>query len=752
MASNPIVAHRCIGVLLALWLSSAARAQEAAVAKDSGLPAAVRPRIGLVLSGGGARGSAHVGVLRVLEELRIPIDFVVGTSMGAIVGGLYAYGLSPAELEANLVRTGRPTDWRYLLSDGAGRQDLVFRRKEDERRFLTRLRVGVRDGGLAFPKGLLQGQNLEVELRSLTLGAHDLQSFDDLPLPFRCLAVDIDRGTDVVLDRGSLPDAMRASMSLPGIFAPVRIGGLELVDGGLLNNVPVDVARALGAEVLIVVDIGTPLEMDPEIRNLFDVTSQMVAILTEQNVRQSRQSLGPDDVLITPDLRDITSADFERAAESIAIGDLATRSLAVRLARFSVPATEYEAYLQRQRRRPAPPPRIRRLVIENESGLGRELIEARLGIALDQPLDLAALQVGIERLYGIDDLEKVSFLVVDRDGDLADLQVRVQEKSWGPSYLRLGLGLESDFDGDSTFNVSVQYNARVLDGLGSELRTRVQVGNQNLLESEYYRPLDVLGRWFVAPRIGGAALPGNLYQNGQKVAEIDMLYAALGLDVGLQLGAWGEMRVGLEGVVGELEPDLATVPLSRQDFDDALMRALLQVDTLDHPYLPLRGTLAAIEWRAGLTELGADQDYHRLGIRLAQAIPIGDRTALVPRVQVATALADTVPFYAEPTLGGFLKLSGYARDTFRDQHAGLLSLVLHHRMAGDHAPLSLPVYVGGSIEAGNAWSTRADFGGTYTIAGSAFLGLDTPLGPCFLAYGQAEGGVRSVYFFLGPWF
>lgn len=710
-----------------------------------------RPRIGLVLSGGGARGSAHVGVLQVLEELRVPVDVVVGTSMGSIVGGLYAYGLSPAELKTHLVREGMANDWPYLLSDGARRQDLVFRRKEDERRFLTDLRVGVHDGALAFPKGLLQGQNLETELRCLTMAAHDLRSFDDLPLPFRCVAVDINTGEQVVLDHGSLPEAMRASMSLPGIFAPARIDGRELLDGGLLNNVPVDVARKLGADVLIVVDIGTPLEMDAEIKDLFSVTGQMVAILTDQNVRQSRASLKPSDILITPDLGTITSADFERGAESIAIGESAARGFADRLRQFAVPEAEYAAFLQRQRRAPAPLPRLGSLQIANDSGLGNDLIEARLGLRIGEPLDEAALRAGLERLYGTDDLERVAFSL-QGGGDPAELHVRVEEKEWGPSYMRFGLSLESNYQGESVFNLSAQYNARLMDSLGSELRTRVQVGRDNLVESEYYKPFDVEGVWFVAPRVSGVTQPVNYYQQGQKVAEIDATYGTLGIDVGAQLGHWGEMRVGLEGALGNLDPDLSTIPLSREDFQDVVARVLLRADTLDNPVFPHTGSLAAAEWRAGLEALGADQGYQRLEVDLLQAIPLGASTALVPTIRITTALDDTLPIYTTPGIGGFLQLSGYARDTFRDQHTGLFALIAHHRVSGRNSPFSLPLHIGGSVEAGNAWSTRSDFLDSYRVAGSAFVGMDTPLGPCFLAYGQAEGGERSVYFFLGPWF
>lgn len=729
-----------LGVLLGV--ASSAHAQEAAK---------TRPRIGLVLSGGGARGAAHVGVLEVLEELRVPVDHVVGTSMGAIVGGLYAYGLSPAQLRELLIREGRTNDWSYLLRDGAVREDQVFRRKEEELKFLSTVRIGVRDGALAFPKGLLQGQNLEMELRSLTLEGHDLPSFDALPLPFRCVAVDIGNGSQVVLGKGNLADAIRASMSLPGVFDPVRIDGRELVDGGLLNNIPVDVSRTLGADVLIVVDIGTPLDSEARIANIFSITGQMVAILTEQNVRASRASLQPADVLITPELGDITSADFTRAAESIAIGDRATRQFAERLRAFAVSEAEYAAFRQKQRRPPAPMPRVRSVQIDDNSGYSSTLIETRIGVRPGEVLDLEALRAGAERLYGTDDLERVSFALLDRRDGEADLHVQVEEKEWGPSYVRFGITLESNFRSDSLFTLSGQYNARVFDDLGAELRTRFSVGYENQVLSEYYQPLDMHGTWFVAPRVDAQRRPLNLYEQGQKVAETVVSYGSAGLDGGRQFGNWGELRVGLEGTLGDQDPEFSVGPVPNQKFQDVGARVQVRADTLDDPVFPSRGTLASADYRIGLEGLGADSDYQRLEVFVQQAIGIGEATALLPKLHLTTALSDTVPDYAEPGLGGFLNLSGYARNQFRDQHAALLALIGYHNLAGKRSWLGFPVYVGGSVEAGNLWSTRGDVGDDYVIAGSAFVGVSTPLGPCFLAYGQAEGGEKSVYFFLGPW-
>ena len=319
-----------------------------------------RPRVGLVLSGGGARGIAHIGVLQVLEELRVPVDCVAGTSMGAIVGGLYAYGLSPDELEQRMTSI----DWDHLLQDYPSRSDLAIRRKQEEYSFLVQARVGIRDGQIALPKGLIQGQNLGLLLDQLAIEAHDLDSFEELPIPFRCIATDIADGSRIVLERGDLPLAMRASMALPGIFAPVEWEEHLLVDGFLVDNLPVEAARGMGAQRLIAVDIGTPPLEREEIRDLLGITTQMVSILLERNVREAIASLGPEDFLLKPELGDLTVADFERSPELIRIGREWARKHARELARFSVPAEEYERWRSRQRRTPRPMPLLAEVRVE----------------------------------------------------------------------------------------------------------------------------------------------------------------------------------------------------------------------------------------------------------------------------------------------------------------------------------------------------------------------------------------------------
>ncbi len=278
-------ARRATALLLALALSVAAP-MAAAVAAT---PEQRRPVIGLVLSGGGALGATHIGVLKVLEELNVPIDIVTGTSMGSIVGGLYALGLNAHELES--VVNG--VDWAKTFQDSPPRGSLPVRRKQEDYGFLLDLKLGIKDGALQLPAGLIQGQRLTLMLRELTVRAHNIKSFDDLPIRYRAVAADLETGQQVILGQGNLASAMRASMSVPGFLPPVEIDGRLLVDGGVANNLPVDVARAMGAEVLIVVDIPTILKKRDQLTTSLDIAGQMLAVLVQQNSIPQIASLGP---------------------------------------------------------------------------------------------------------------------------------------------------------------------------------------------------------------------------------------------------------------------------------------------------------------------------------------------------------------------------------------------------------------------------------------------------------------------------
>ena len=296
-----------------------------------------------MLSGGGARGIAHIGVLKVMEQLRIPVDYIAATSMGAIVGGMYATGMSPAEMEKQITTVSWPT----LLSDSPPRRDVGFRTKEEDARFPFAFEIGFRDGQFRTFKGALSGSNLELFLHELTRGVDNIATFDQLPIPFRAIATDMVTGREVVFDRGPIYQAMRASISIPGMFTPAEIDGRILGDGGLVNNLPVDVVRAMGADIVIAVNIGTPLMSREQLSSVLGYTAQTINILTEQNVRAQLVSLRPTDVLISPELGELTFVDFTKAAQFIELGVKAAEGARERLAALSDSPASYVAFQAR---------------------------------------------------------------------------------------------------------------------------------------------------------------------------------------------------------------------------------------------------------------------------------------------------------------------------------------------------------------------------------------------------------------------
>ena len=344
---TPHSVRRCACTVVGLGiaaLSWAAMAQLAPTPEPARAEPA-RPKIGLVLSGGGARGAAHIGVLKVLEELRVPVDVIAGTSMGSIIGASYATG-SDGAADGKGDRFDHHRE--ALHRQAAARRPVDAAEDDDETPYIIP-ELGIGGDGIALPKGVVTGVALEGELRRLVqIGT--ARSFDELPIPFRAIATDIGTGEMVVLKEGSVVQAIRASMSVPGAVAPVTIDNQQLVDGGLVRNLPVDIARQMGADVIIAVNLGTPLLRPDQITSVLSVTLQMINILTEQNVNRSLQELKPSDILIVPELGDYSAGDFDNLAKTVPIGEAAARKVADRLRTLSLPPEEYAALRKQQAR------------------------------------------------------------------------------------------------------------------------------------------------------------------------------------------------------------------------------------------------------------------------------------------------------------------------------------------------------------------------------------------------------------------
>lgn len=700
-----------------------------------------RPRVGLVLSGGGARGAAHIGVLKLLEERRVPIDFVAGTSMGAIVGGLYASGLSAAEIEKAVAGI----DWVDVLDDVPNRKDRSFRRKRDDDLLLVKAKPGfdIRTAELKLPAGLIEGQEIGLVLRDLTLPAATVERFDDLPIPYRAVATDIGVGQSVVLDGGSLADAMRASMSVPGAFSPITIDGRKLVDGGVTNNLPMDVVRDMGADVLIVVDISAPMRTPEQVDSFFAITDQLVNVLTRGNTDQQLATLGARDILILPDLGDITSLDFYRSAEAVSAGYEAALTARAGLAALQVPEAEYQQWLARRDAYRRQQTMVEFIRIENDSGIDERVLMSRVQHPLGQPLDTDLLDRDIGRIYGLDIFEKVSYSVVQEDGE-SGVVIDARAKTWGPDFLQFGIQLEDDFDGDAQYNLRLAYLRTGMNSLGAEWRTLATVGQEPGIATEWYQPLDLNLRYFINPSIGYQEASLNVFNDGGKIGEYRISAWEAEIAAGRELSTHAEVRLGFRYGDGDAELRVGDpVGLPDETFDVGAVYVQAALDRLDNVNFPTSGHFGRLRYTWHRAAFGDDGSFDQIEFEFGKAYTWGRHT-LIPTVAYSDTTRGQAPIYAIFRAGGFLNLSGLETNELSGETFALASLVYYRRMNDIDF---LPVYLGGSVEYGNA-TDDLDLDDMKT-AGSLFLGMDSFIGPLYLGGGVAQGGNASLYMFLG---
>ncbi len=561
-----------------------------------------RPRIGLVLSGGGARGAAHIGVLKVLEEMRIPVDYITGTSMGSIVGGSYASGNTIDEMLV-AISTIKSAD---LATDAPPRTDISTRRKQDDLQNYIGPEIGIRKGSLLLPKGVVTGVGLEAVLRDLAKVKGSVD-FDKLPIPFRACATDIETGKVEVFSKGDLAAVMRASMSVPGAIAPAEINGRAYVDGGLTRNLPVDVARKMGADIVIAVNLGTPLMRRDQINSLLGVTGQMINILTEQNVSASLASLKPDDILILPELGDYSAGDFDHMTDTVPIGEAAARKVADKLSRYSLPEKQYAELRRRQAGTTADESRpVDEIRVEGLKRVNPDVVLKIMETQAGKPLDIKVLDVDMRRIYGQGDFEHVGYRFID-EPDKRILVVDAVEKSWGPDYLRFGLGLSTDFKGDSYFNVLASYRRTWLNSLGAEWRNDFQFGQATRFKSEFYQPLFANRYIFVAPIYAYDEETTYIFQENTPIATYRSRSSTFGLDLGSQYTKYGELRVGLVGGPRTFTLSSGPPSLTPPDghADIGAVRVRLRVDQLDSIKFPRSGYFVNAEALGSSTGLGA---------------------------------------------------------------------------------------------------------------------------------------------------
>ncbi|AZE47465.1 bifunctional outer membrane translocase [Pseudomonas chlororaphis] len=708
---------------------------------------APRPKIGLVLSGGAARGLAHIGVLKALEEQGVKIDAIAGTSMGAVIGGLYASGYKIDELE----KLALGIDWQQALSDAPPREDIPFRRKQDDRDFLVKQKLSFRDdGSLGLPLGVIQGQNLALLLESMLAHASDTRDFDKLPIPFRAVATDIASGEKVVFRKGHLPRVIRASMSIPAVFAPVELDGRLLVDGGMTDNIPLDVARDMGVDIAIVVDIGTPLRSRQQLATVVDVLNQSITLMTRRNSEEQLATLHKNDVLIQPPLASFGVTDFGRAQEMIDAGYRATRILDARLAplRRDEPM---DAELSAARTPSQRTPIITAIRVENDSKVSDDVIRYYIRQHIGEPLDLDRLQTDMGTLYGLDYFEQVQYRVVHKGNDHT-LVINARGKRSGTDYLRLGLNLSDDMRGDSAFNLGASYRVNGINSLGAEWLTRVQIGDQQELYSEFYQPLDVGSRYFIAPYIGIESQNIEAVLDNDPIAEYRLERYGFGLNIGRQIGNSGEIRFGVGEAWGKADVRVGDQDLPSESFNEGYYELRYSFDSLDNVYFPHAGEDIGLSLRQFEPSLGSDKRYRQWEFKLDKALSSGPNTFILGG-RYGRTLDEAEVVTSSFVLGGARQLSGFRQDALSGQNVSLMRGVYYRRLTPrSYLPLDFPLYIGGSLERGRAWNNDNEFDSGYINAASVFLGFDTPLGPLNFSYGINDDNQKAVYLNLGQTF
>ncbi|MFA0045469.1 patatin-like phospholipase family protein [Vibrio sp. 10N.261.51.F11] len=733
-----------------------------------------RPTVAVVLAGGGAKGAAHIGVLKALEEMQIPVDYITGTSMGSYVGGLYATGMSADEIESFIYTV----DWNRGYRDRVNRSDRRVRDKEYEDRYQLNTDLGLGWGEIKARKGVVQGQNMLRILRETTGNLSSFDSFDHLAIPYRSVATDIIELEEVVIDHGHLVDAMMASMSVPGALPPYDLDGRMLVDGGVTNNMPVDVARAMGADIVIAVDISTNYKGKDDFTNFLAAADQLSNYLVQRSTQEQAETLTDDDVFLRPDVGEMETTEFDKMPSAFLAGYEVAKQHTDELSKLSLSNADYQYYIEdkqkaRRQLKHGDQTVVDRVVINNNTHYSDKLIENRLNLDSGKVLKTSEIESKVQDLYALDRFELVTYEFDTVNGE-EQLLVDVNEKSWGPNYLNFRFFLEDDFSTTSQYSIGVSANFTDINKHGAELRTNVEMGTDKRIEAELYSPFFSSQKLFTSASIVYSKENRNLPvvegEVGEPTLDATIDYVPLTysqyvseLALGYQPTLWQELKFGARYTDGDFE--VSSLP-SFGNGAYARIGAFIsyRLDTLDNFSLPTEGYFVDLEYLVShddfevntsgdSPELAAESDTVYEFSANFMAAKSYERHTLVGKVDYGIVESKNSIFPIDPKeLGGFLNLSGIPRNSMIGQNLAYTSLTYRYKwFENDFGLFESPFYVGASIEHGGVWSNNdlsIDEAPMYT-AGSVFAGVDSPIGPIILAYGRTEDNFDSVYLIVG---
>ncbi len=705
------------------------------------LPAQTRPKVGLVLEGGGALGFAHIGVLQWLEDHRIPVDYVAGTSMGGLIGGLYASGQRPQEIR-ELART---IDWDKTMSGVPALQDLNFRRKEDRIDYPTRLNFGLK-GGLSLPAGLNSGQEIGLILDRAVLPYFELKSFDDLPIPFRCVGTEMVSGTQAIFDKGSLAQALRATMSIPAVFAPVVDGGKIYTDGGALNNLPVDVAKKMGADIIIAVYLNPGVDDPKTFNSLLGAAARNIAIMIAANELRSMEQA---DILLSADLKGFTSSQFGRSEEIFPKGVEAAKKKSALLERLALSEAEWRDYIAaRQARRRTAVPEPKFVAVDGTAGRRKRGLEEALANNAGKPVDAGELATQLRKLQGSEYFDSLSYGMASANGEVG-LAVHAVEKTYAPPFLNLSVNLDGVDTNDIRFGMSARATFFDVGGYASELRLEGFFGSENGLRGEYFHPLTESSRWFVAPRAYSSNRNFEVYSNRLRISQYRLGDDGLAVDLGYSLSRRAEIRFGeaLEWQRGKLRIGIPLVPDG--SYHRTVSSARFRYFGQDDAVVPRKGVVLQSELKGVPTRPNSADGYVAASAKISYFAPAVAKGSLFFTASGGTAFGARNLAEQSFALGGPLSLGAYGRNELLGNQFYLLQGGYLHELFKMNPLIGDALYVAGFYELGKMYGPVFPNTPRNPMDLSGVVVVKTLFGPAFVGGSVSPNGRAKWWFGLG---
>jgi NTE family protein len=743
-STTRIICRRFLPLII-LLLSACAFAQDSSPAAPLSEPPR-HPRIGLALSGGGALGLTEIGIIQWMEENHIPVDRIAGTSMGSIIGGMYATGMSASEIK----QFAEKINWDEALLPEPVYSQLSFRRKQDRRNFLVGTPLGLKHG-LSGPNGYNSGQGVGLLLDRIAFPESTTSNFDDFPIPFHCVATDMQTGDIVVLRDGSLPQAIRASMSIPGIFTPVEIHGHVLADGGMVQNIPVETVRAMDADVVIAVELRLPPVNVGDLKTLAGVLSRAIDVMITQN---ETRSLKFADAKVSVDMAGFFINDYSRVDELIALGYKAAVAQSADLLPYAIKdPIEWQKYLdERNARKKQPIKKVNFIQVKGTDSDSASRIEDQLSKDIGKPINLNTLDTQLTRIAGrgeFDDLGYEGFV----ENGVPGLRVTAHEKTYGPPFVDLAVNVQGSGVAAFDFSAGTRITFMDIAHHGGEWRNDLLFGSSNLGATEFYQPIAET-RFFVAPYAFASKYARNSFSGLTRVAVFGDERAGGGFDIGYDSGRRSEIRLGYQLFDGKLSPLIGATGLPIVHGSTGLVRARFVWDGQDSPSVPSKGTRIVASLARVLQSPGLPRAITQLDVQTSNFVRLGPKSSLFVNASGGTSFNGTVGPFQVFTLGGPFHLGAYLSDEFIGNHYAYASVGFRRELYRLPTFVGRRIYWGGWYEAGSAFGAAVGEPGPVVVRGSFNIGViaDTIVGPITIAPSISPTGQSRVNFSIGRLF